>query len=641
MDRRARLAQLVVAAGFGAILVLTWLLYRPGLSGGFHFDDFQNLEALGALQSEPTVDELTQYLVHGISSTLGRPVSLATFALQAHDWPANPADFVRVNILLHLLNGSLLFWWLLRLARLMRLEPAPALLVPLTAASLWLVAPIQATAVLYVVQRMTELSATFLFSGLLLYLVGRESAAHGSPRAGLGWMSLGVMTGVGVGTLAKESAVLMPLLILALESTVLAAVPRPARWRSWATVFLAVPLAAVACFLLAGPLVNGYAIRDFTLWERVMTEARVLVMYLHKTLAPWPSGIRLLYDDLPVSRSLLQPWTTLPALAAVATLLGLAWAWRRRAPLFALAVFWFFGAHVLESTVVPLEIAFEHRNYPATVGLWFALGAGLLALWRRASARHVRVALGALAPVYLLLLCLVTAQIASLWGRPLHMAAWWAETLPGSRRARVELLGALITHGLPDDARRIAQEASQQWPDDSAFHVMQFQIACFFGGPLPSIEDTLSRVATTRTEILTTVSAVHNVITLMEMDACPSVPPAIVRQIVEAMLGNRHLLLPQEQNLLLQQARALKLEGRSDEARRQFRRAVDVQPVMILLLQGILDALDAGRLDEAREYLRLAESDPRVPAVDRWSHRHDVEALRQLIERHEAGSPIP
>src|SRR3546814_13031150 len=80
------------------------------------------------------------------------------------------------------------------------------------------------------------------------------------------------------------------------------------------------------------------------------------------------------YDWLHPSRGLLQPWTTLPAIALVLALLGTAWRLRARWPLFALGVFLFFSAHFIASNVVPLEFAFAHRNHFALIGAVLAIG---------------------------------------------------------------------------------------------------------------------------------------------------------------------------------------------------------------------------------------------------------------------------
>src|SRR3546814_4629197 len=103
--------------------------------------------------------------------------------------------------------------------------------------------------------------------------------------------------------------------------------------------------------------------RHFTTLERVLIQPSVLSLNLWQILVPLPQHMPVYYDWGQLSRSLIEPWTTLPASAAVLALLGTAWSLRTRWPLFALGVFLFFAAHFIASNVVGLELAFEHRNH--------------------------------------------------------------------------------------------------------------------------------------------------------------------------------------------------------------------------------------------------------------------------------------
>ena len=529
--------QLIAGLALYAALLVTGLLFLPGITGGYLFDDFSNLGPLERLNSDPTFNEVIQFLVHGISSPSGRPISLATFALQAGDWPLNPGGFIRINILLHLLNGALLFWWFLILARLLRLPSRASLLVPLASTLLWLIAPLQVTTVLYVVQRMTELSATFIFSGLVLYLTGRRLGVSGTERAAMVWMSLGVLWGAGVGVLAKENAVLMPLLILALEFTLLAGIPRPRAWRRWSALFLLLPIVLLAGYLLlkADVLTQGYTLREFTLGQRLLTETRVLFMYLHKLFLPWPSAITLLYDDFPLSTGLLQPMTTLLSVLGLAAVVTVAWRFRTVVPYLSFAVFWFLSAHLLESSVLPLELVFEHRNYQAAAGVWFALVAGIWSASARAPGRLIRPLLAALAVAYVGSVSAVTWQVAGLWGRPFEMAARWSERQPESRRARLEFLGAVVARGYLDEGVKIAAEGTEKWPDDPLFHLNLIQIQCLRPTAAPPLEpELIVRLRAARAEILSTVNQMDALMALVETGSCPNLSPAAMRTLVEA-----------------------------------------------------------------------------------------------------------
>ena len=91
------------------LLIGAWSAYHPGLSGGFQFDDFANLPVLGA--TGPVDDWATfwRYITSGNADPTGRPVALLSFLVDARNWPADPRPFLRTGIVLHLVNGVLLF----------------------------------------------------------------------------------------------------------------------------------------------------------------------------------------------------------------------------------------------------------------------------------------------------------------------------------------------------------------------------------------------------------------------------------------------------------------------------------------------------------------------------------------------------
>jgi hypothetical protein len=634
-DTSLRAASLLL----GLAMAVCFLAYRPGLSGTFQLDDHPNLSTLEALKDEPTADQFAQFLLKGIASPLGRPVSLMSFAVQAGEWPDNPGAFILGNILLHLVNGTLLFWWLLRVARL-RGDPGPdRLYVPLAATVIWLIAPIQASAVLYVVQRMTELAATFVFLGMGLYLVGRERMAAGAVRPGLTWMSVGMLVGAGLGTLAKENAAQMPLMVLALECTLLAHLPRPRAWRLWAAPFLAAPaLALLAYVAWTGLAATGYWGRDFTPVERLLSEPRALFMYLHKMLAPWPSAIRLLYDDFPASRGLLSPWTTSVAIAALAGFAFAAWKLRTAVPMFAFAVLWFLSCHVLESSALPLELVFEHRNYQASAGVWLALAADGALVIRRASSQVARSVFAALAAAYLVLHATVTWQVATLWGRPLELAAWTAAQLPDSARAQQGLVTALIRAQLPFDAAMAAERAATRWPDNPSFSLLTMTLACQLPEiPFPAPDGLAHALRTTPSHANAVADFTDALVSLVEEEHCPVGLPVPLSTLTAAALSNA-ALGTQRQNLLLLHSRALQIEGRIPEARATFTQAIDVRPQMILLIQATLNAVTDGDLALARRHLERARTDPRIRRKDRWSHRNDLPLLEELVRSREAGA---
>lgn len=605
------------------------------------FDDSWNLRGLERIARNPTLIEATHYVLNGIASELGRPLTMATFALQYASWPWHPSDFTRLNIMLHLLNGALLYWALLRILRLSRVDADAGELIALGSAVLWLLAPLQASAVLYIIQRMAVLSGTFVILGMLLYALGRSALDRGHRTRGLFTMSAAVIVGAGIGTLAKENAALLPLGLLALEFTLFAHLERGNAWRRWAAVFLVAPSALLLFYLflhLPGHL-RGFDERSFTVGERLLTEARILFLYLYKLFVPSLYSIRLLYDDVTVSRSLLSPLTTLASVAAWAVLVVLACRFRRQAAPAAFAVLWFLANHLLESTFLPLELAFEHRNYVAAIGPVLALVWYLVILSRSASAQRLRRVLGFAAFAYLAFHVAALWSSAVLWGNTLDLARYWARTQPNSIRAQLQLADAFFWYANPRSAVATLEAAMDRWPGEPTLPIAIMGIGCYNPDAAVPGPDRIRRsVEEFDGQAMSTLNMLDRLITDMEQGICSRYSADDIRFIVE-QVGARPEFSSQERNLLLLRSRLAEIEGDRAAAMDHLDRAIGISPALPLLTQGVVWALEAGDIERARRYVLLAErAQPRNP-LKRWSSRLGAAELREVVETY-AGAPL-
>ncbi|HEX5314730.1 MAG TPA: hypothetical protein VFX38_07510, partial [Gammaproteobacteria bacterium] len=217
------------------------------------------------------------------------------------------------------------------------------------------------------------------------------------------------------------------------------------RWRmaTFYVVVLLIPTVLGLWWMLPGVFSpHAYATREFDLNQRILTEGRVMVYYLRMVIAPWLPAMSLYHDGFTISTGLFKPATTIPAWALIAALLALA-AWlRRRLPLVALGIVWFFAAQVLESSVWPLEIAYEHRVYVADWGIVLAVAALTLLRARNWRTRELVTAAAALAIVAL---ALTTAWRAYDWRSNVALARVEASTHPHSPRATY-LLSRIYTN---------------------------------------------------------------------------------------------------------------------------------------------------------------------------------------------------
>jgi tetratricopeptide (TPR) repeat protein len=438
-----------------AVILLATLVYLPGASGPFVFDDYTNLVQNSYLQvSELTLESLRQAAYSLRAGPLQRPVAMLSFALNSYyaGGFGEATPFKWTNIALHGINGILVFLLLrLTLGRLASADKALKWLGPADSArvnwiagalaTLWVVHPIQLTSVLYVVQRMTSLAALFTLLALLCYLHGRLRSLDGNKRSGLALMAFGV-TGFGIlGMLSKENAILLPLFIAAMELTLFRTeAPWTRLSRRSRHLMLGIAAAGVITAVTALVIYSlpHYAHRDFTMLQRLLTESRVLFYYLSLMLVPRIDELGLYHDDFSVSLSLLTPWTTLPSTAGIIGLITLGIATRRRYPMLSLGILWFFAGHALESTIISLEIAHEHRNYLPSLGVWLALGHPILT-----ARKPVRLKSLAALPVILVVCSLITLLRSAEWSNAEHLARFEVGHRPNSADAH-NFLGVVL-----------------------------------------------------------------------------------------------------------------------------------------------------------------------------------------------------
>jgi len=366
---------LVAALFLCLTLVLTYLIYLPGLSGPMILDDYPQLDPiLGNIGKGSWTS-----LLLSESGVLGRPVAMASFIFNA---VAAGKDFwwwKFTNVAIHLLTGALVFILSTRLlaAEDGRFRSNVHYLALLTA-GLWLLHPLQVSTVLYTVQRMTQLSVLFVFAGLLSYTLGREKQLAGQPY---GWVGivLAFLVFFPLAVFSKESGLLFPVLTCLLEVFFFRFKGGRSARRVLAgcyTLFLLIP-GLIAVYWLATHfdqlVLRGYEARNFTLYERLLTQFRVLVYYLYQMVVPQAGNLGFFHDDFPVSKGLLSPPSTLLSVGVLAGMLAAGWRLRRFSKAAAFGIFFFFAAHLLESTIYPLELMFEHRNYLASYGILLSL----------------------------------------------------------------------------------------------------------------------------------------------------------------------------------------------------------------------------------------------------------------------------
>lgn len=340
------------------VAALSALAYANSLTAPFLFDD------AGAVLNNPSIRKLGSWAVlqppTDGSTTTGRPLLNASYAVNYAISGTNPWSYHAVNVAIHVLAALVLMSLVRRAAN--RLSAAghktlgPSWLAPAITV-LWALHPLATETVVCVAQRSESLASLCY----LLTLYGFARAVDPVPDS-KGWLAFSVAA-CALGLASKEIVATAPLLVLLYDRTFVSGSFRDA-WRLRRRYYLA--LAAtwlVLVFLLAGlggsrGVSAGFG-AGVSAWSYLLKQCEALVLYLK--LSIWPHPLVLDYGTgVPASLSEVI-WQ---AIAVVALLAVTVWALMKR-PVIGFLGAWFFLVLSPSSSVVPLvaQTMAEHRMY--------------------------------------------------------------------------------------------------------------------------------------------------------------------------------------------------------------------------------------------------------------------------------------
>lgn len=351
---------------FIALFAFLIIIYANSFQGAWQFDDNSNIvENKNVILK--TLDwssiKKTFYGVQG--KKIDRPLAYFSFALNYYFDGLNVYGYHIINFLVHYLSSIFLFLVIYNTLKLptIRVRYGPASYsIALLAAVCWAASPVQVTAVTYIVQRMASMAGLFYIMAMYFYLKGRtvDETWRQVILWGLCVLSAALCFG------AKENAVMLPVCIWLYDLLLIQGATREniiKNLKLFVPVFLII--AVVGLWYVDIPsILSGaaYKNRPFTLTERLLTQPRVIIFYITLLLYPLSSRLTLLHD-IDISKSLLTPWSTLPGIVVIIMLVALAGYLYRKKPLMSFCIFFFFLNHIIESSFIPLELIYEHRNY--------------------------------------------------------------------------------------------------------------------------------------------------------------------------------------------------------------------------------------------------------------------------------------
>lgn len=460
--------------GFSILLMIV-SSYSNTFTSPYYLDDFQIFIYPKALHLH-SISLSNLFALSRTPAGWARFLPNVSFAINNY-LHGNIIYFHAVNILIHLLAFLAVFWFFREVLAAERItgpegEEIPyslATIFPVCVAAIWALSPVQTSAVTYLVQRIASMEALFFTLSAACFLRARLLAEK-KPRSAIVFYCLCACAALCAG-LSKQNAAMLPVILAVIDIwffdsawlKIAWGVCRKTGWKIRTGAVVAMIWSSYyACFKILPQLLSGYSYRDFTLIQRLLTEARVVVWYMSLLLWPLPSRLCMEHDTL-VSTSLVNPLTTFPAILLIAALIYLAVRFRKRFPIITFGIVWFFLNLAIESTIIPLELVFEHRLYLPSVGFYLAVAALFAMLLRKISKRLPEIEF-AKAACSLLLVCasvlaLLTFTRNCAWKNALTIHYDSVTKAPDSPRANADFASVLCRFGYYEQALKYAEKA--------------------------------------------------------------------------------------------------------------------------------------------------------------------------------------
>ena len=350
----------------GLLLSILAAVYWNSFDCSWHFDDYINITENPGVQIKTLSWQEIGRSLYGIagSGRWQRPLPYFTFALNYYFDGLNVFWYHLVNFFIHYVTSVFLFLFIYNALKLPMLEgryERNAYSIALLSALFWAINPVQVMAVTYIVQRMASMAAMFYIMAMYFYLKGRTGDKTWKRvvlfilAAFCGILSAG----------SKENAAMLPVSLFLFDLFLIQGATIGNIRKNWAVCLFAlllVPAIGLVYYNFSSITGDYDQFRPFTMWERVLTEPRVILFYISLLLYPITSRMMLIHD-VEISKSLFDPWTTFAAVVVLLLILLAAVLISRKRPLISYCIVFFFLNHLIEGSFISLGLVYEHRNY--------------------------------------------------------------------------------------------------------------------------------------------------------------------------------------------------------------------------------------------------------------------------------------
>lgn len=434
-------------AGIGLALLAVLVAYGPALRGEFVFDDIH----MPFASTHPETLPLRNWMG-------SRPLVGFSYWLNYQIGGVNPLNYHLTNIVLHTFAALLVFLIVRKILELAAVDRKRGDLVAAFSAAVFLLHPVQTEAVAYISSRSENLSVSLAFSAWALFLYRRAAEIRG-------WIILPILALIAASASAKEHVAVLPAVLVLTDYYWNPGFSFKGVWRNWRLyVWLlagGVALGALVLSILRSAPTVGFNMKDFTWYEYLFTQCRVLFLYARLFVLPFGQSADY---AIPVSHTPLDHGAIFGMLGLIAAAVT-AFVWRKRFPIASYGFFVAMLFFVPTSSFVPIkDVATERRLYLPMIGLLLIVAEFLVRY--RGDTRRLTAGLASV----VVLFSAITWNRSAVWSSEM---ALWSDTVqktPEQKRAHFGLaLAEYKTHRCPESVREY-ELGSNPFGNDGLFY---------------------------------------------------------------------------------------------------------------------------------------------------------------------------
>ena len=339
--------------GHWLLMLIAIILYSKSIFYPFQLDDYITIVENFAINDFWSFVKNAKWLKPN-----SRSLSFSVFSLVASYFGKLPENYRVISILLHAVNGALVFFLVKSMVNQLW-NDKHVVLLPHLATAIFLFHPLQSQPVIYITQQMALLAGFFYLASLNLYVLIRQKIEN-SGKLNFPLLIFLILCFI-LGLKSKQTVGSLPVLLVVIEI-----------WFFRKSKYGSKFLISILSFLFIGVL--AYFLMGFKTYEALgisrlnylQTEVVVVLHYLWLFLFPKNLSIEHYYA---ITNQLSNPFFWI-GLCLFAGLLSFTIFRRKKQPLIGIGLFILFIGLSIESSVFPIRDAmFEHRMYFPMVGL--------------------------------------------------------------------------------------------------------------------------------------------------------------------------------------------------------------------------------------------------------------------------------